>query len=305
MNGLVSVIIPTYKGHEHINRAVGSVLEQSYDKLEIIVVDDNGKETEEQKETQEALSRYLVYENVSYICHKNNYNGSVARNTGLKSAKGEYVAFLDDDDVYHPNMIEHLIMTLTKESVNVGFVFCAYKSVFDDKSDEICRVDKADRLNDLLYSYMTGKIRICSSSAVIRRTAIDEIDGFDESFERHQDWEFFSRILDKYCAIYLDEVLMNKHVIRRNSPIDPNDFLRLRLHYLDKMNGIISKFTTDKANLIYSRHYYEIGKEYFKKGDLRKSLVWAKKCIHPVTAFCRYFIDGVIFMKNKYLTKEL
>ena len=91
--GLVSVIIPTHKGSENICRAVDSVLSQTYGSIEVIVVDDNGLGSEEQRKTEEAMGKYSGDSRVTYLTHKVNKNGSAARNTGLRASKGEYIAF--------------------------------------------------------------------------------------------------------------------------------------------------------------------------------------------------------------------
>ena len=102
MQQLVSVIIPTYKGADKINSAVDSVLNQTYKNIEVIVVDDNGENEPEQLLTAEKMKKYETFENVKYLVHKKNINGSAARNTGIRASKGFYLGFLDDDDVFLP-----------------------------------------------------------------------------------------------------------------------------------------------------------------------------------------------------------
>ena len=103
MQQLVSVIIPTYKGADKINSAVDSVLNQTYKNIEVIVVDDNGENEPEQLLTAEKMKKYETFENVKYLVHKKNINGSAARNTGIRASKGFYLGFLDDDDVFLPD----------------------------------------------------------------------------------------------------------------------------------------------------------------------------------------------------------
>lgn len=88
MQQLVSVIIPTYKGADKINSAVDSVLNQTYKNIEVIVVDDNGENESEQLLTAEKMKKYETFENVKYLVHKKNINGSAARNTGIRASKG-------------------------------------------------------------------------------------------------------------------------------------------------------------------------------------------------------------------------
>ena len=95
---LVSVIIPTYKRPDYLDRAIDSVLNQTYNNIEIIVVDDNNPNTEGRERTEKIMRRYENNPHVIYIKHEYNKNGSAARNTGFKASHGVYLAFLDDDD---------------------------------------------------------------------------------------------------------------------------------------------------------------------------------------------------------------
>ena len=102
MQQLVSIIIPTYNGADKICAAVDSVLNQTYENIEVIVVDDNGEGTENQRLTAKAMEKYRDNPKVQYLVHKVNKNGSAARNTGIRASKGEFLGFLDDDDLFLP-----------------------------------------------------------------------------------------------------------------------------------------------------------------------------------------------------------
>lgn len=117
---IVSVIIPTYKGSSALNRAIDSVLCQSYKEIEIIVVDDNDPTSDERKNTEALMSRYIGDKRIRYIKHQRNSNGAVARNTGITAATGKYIAFLDDDDYYLPNRIEKSVRYLETNRDAVG-----------------------------------------------------------------------------------------------------------------------------------------------------------------------------------------
>lgn len=99
---LVSVIIPTYKRATTLLDAIRSVLNQTYKNIEIVIVDDNGKGTYEQLETERLLKQYIENQQIIYIVHEYNKNGSAARNTGLMASHGAYINFLDDDDKMYP-----------------------------------------------------------------------------------------------------------------------------------------------------------------------------------------------------------
>ena len=97
----VSIVIPTYKNRGGLTNSVDSALAQDYEGLiEVIVVDDNDPNSEFRKSTTELMARYSDNSKVKYICHEVNKNGAAARNTGIKASTGDYIAFLDDDDLF-------------------------------------------------------------------------------------------------------------------------------------------------------------------------------------------------------------
>ena len=107
--GLVSVIIPTYRRSKMLERAIESVLGQTYTNLEILLVNDNNPNDEFTVEIQERIKKYASDSRLQFIIQDRHVNGAVARNVGIKIAKGEYVAFLDDDDWWEKDKINKKI----------------------------------------------------------------------------------------------------------------------------------------------------------------------------------------------------
>ena len=115
MNELVSIIIPTYKRNEKLKKAIESILKQTYQNIEIIVVDDNNPNTEYRKKNEILMQSYIKNSKVKYIKHEKNKNGAAARNTGINAANGKYIGFLDDDDEFLPTKIEKQVDVLEKK----------------------------------------------------------------------------------------------------------------------------------------------------------------------------------------------
>ena len=106
MNKLVSVIITTYRRSDKIERAIESVLNQTYKNIEIIIVDDNSNEPEERKKTKKIVKKYSE---IKYIQNKENLGGALSRNVGIDNANGDFIAFLDDDDKYTEDKLKNNI----------------------------------------------------------------------------------------------------------------------------------------------------------------------------------------------------
>lgn len=296
MSKKVSVVIPSYKGSDNVCRSVDSVLNQTYENVEIIIVDDNGRGTEEQLKTGAVLKKHIDEGKVIYLTHEQNINGAAARNTGVKASSGEFIAFLDDDDEFRPHNIENHIKKFETLGDDYGITYCAKCLMHRDGRQEII-TPKYE--GDILFDFMCSRVRMGSSFLMVRKSAFEAVNGFDETFRRHQDWEFIARTLTKYKAAKIDEVGLNKFLIFRNSAKSPEQFEKNRLYYLDRLKFIIEAFDKEKQTEIYDAHYSQIGKEYFKARKFKLSLIWAKKTSKPIKYTLKYFKDGIKFLKRK------
>lgn len=166
---LVSVIIPTYNRAKLLQQTVESVLAQTYPNVEVIVVDDGSTD-----ETSEMLKGYG--ERIVYI-HQHNKGGTASRNTGIRVAKGEYLSFLDHDDLLLPTKIQRQ-MDILNARPEVGLVHCGYY-----------RMDKDGHYIDIVNFLPEGDVRpvivygcFCwSGGPLIRRECIEKVGEFDES----------------------------------------------------------------------------------------------------------------------------
>ena len=205
-NPLVSIIIPTYKRPNDLIRAIESVLSQSYKNIEIKVVDDNNPDTPERKETEILMKQFKDQERVEYIQHENNKGGSAARNTGWKKSKGEYITFLDDDDEISPDKIKKQVECLEQLDKTWGACYTGYKVI---KPNGGYQISGEHRSGDLYIGALMRTLFMGSGSNLfLRKSVVDEINGYDESFVRNQDIEFMARALENYKLAYIDEVLL-------------------------------------------------------------------------------------------------
>lgn len=256
---LVSVIIPTYNGSIHIVKALKSVLNQSYKNIEIIIVDDNGKNTVEQLKTQNSIEPFLNDKRVNYVIHDKNINGSAARNTGVKNSKGKYITFLDDDDEYLPNKIMDSVNVLSELDENWGMVYCGATHRAFNKSGK------------LLYDLLLHSVVIGSNSLMIRRDIFEKINGFDESFKRHQDYEFTARVSNITNIKCVKSVgFIYNSDIGRNKPKSIEISQEYRKHYIEKMLPLIKTFPIYKQKIIICSNCMEVVSTYLYDGNIIK-----------------------------------
>lgn len=258
MSELVSVIIPTYKGHQYVGKAIKSVQNQTYSNIEIIVVDDNGVGTDEQKRTQSVVEEFFKDKRIRYITHEVNKNGSAARNTGFRNSRGEYIALLDDDDEYLPNKIEMEVNELSALDASWGMVYCS--------SDKNAYTKK--KSGKLLYELLLHTVVIGSNSFLVRREIWDKVKGFDESFRRHQDFEFTARVaatckikgLNQCGFIYNSDV-------GRNKAKNIAQLQEHRTHYINKMLPLIRTFDVKTQKVIICSNAMQVTSQYLIQGQ--------------------------------------
>lgn len=286
---LVSVIIPSHGGGQYLERAVDSVLSQTYPNIEIIVVDDNGIGTPNQLSTQQIMQKYCSNENVKYVCHEVNKNGSAARNTGFKYSSGKYIALLDDDDEYLPEKIARQVVDIERLDDSYALVYCSNEVILAGKTDVITKT----RSGYLFYEVMKHEVTIGSDSLLIRRNVWEELKGFDESFRRHQDYEFTARVAHRY-KVYAEAFIGFRYIVlKRNSPKDLDTALQYRKHFIDKMMPYIKTLPKRQQKDVIVSNLMCICVLYLRKGQIWKFLK-AYRSIHPGIYGVKYTLDKII-----------
>ena len=197
-NPTVSVIIPTYNRAHLVARAIQSVLNQTYKDFELIIVDDGSTDNTEDiiKEFQKKDER------IKYIKHDKNRGGSAARNTGIKAARGNFIAFLDSDDEYLSYKLEKNVNILKNANSNVSIVYSNILII--DNKIKFKGIKKGISGNIYNNILLTNFIHL-NSVLVKRECFLKEL--FDERFPRHQEWDLWIRLAKKYKFTYIDDVL--------------------------------------------------------------------------------------------------
>lgn len=280
MNSLVSIIIPTYARPDNLCRAINSVLLQTYQPIEIIVVDDNGEGTSFQIATEKLLKDYIENKQITYIKHNVNKNGAAARNTGVKVAKGVFVGLLDDDDVFDSRKIEEQVNALEAahqlDSLYQG-CFCNVCRVFDEKSIPVFNPKSKNLMRDLLLE----KVAFNSSTMLFFRDAFLSIGGFDERFRRHQDWEFSIRFLSKYKMLLAAEAqaLVKKFENSSKSgniqETNPVKFISIKEMFLQEMAPYIDSLP--KPNEVYHHQWMILSNNLLNKGFFKLGYKYYRK----------------------------
>lgn len=190
---LISIVIPCYNAEDFLQNTLDAVFSQSYQNREIICVDDGS--------TDNTLD--ILYQNNDKITilSENNHGASYARNQGLYASKGEYIQFLDADDILADQKLEHQIRLISEKIINEkGVVFGNY---FLQSFNNEC-VKKAVYADDIWIALIKGKIGITSSN-LYHRALIMAVGGWNETLKSSQDTELTFRILQRSPSVIIDD----------------------------------------------------------------------------------------------------
>ena len=275
---LISVIIPTYGRAQYLGRAIDSVMQQTYQKWELIVVDDNEPDSKDRAMTELKMMKYTNDKRVKYIKHSKNLNGSAARNTGIQASLGNYIAFLDDDDEYDSVRLEKCLSRIKcQDNILFGAVYTGCRFFHNEKLYKT--INKAPDGNFLVEALATTFSCYSGSNIFIKSNIIKELKGFDENFSRHQDYEFFVRYFEKYSLIGINEALLSKHENGDNLP-NAEKMYKIKIQYINKYINIINSLNKLNYNYVFYSHYIYLALLSMEERKYKLFFLFTKKALN-------------------------
>jgi len=200
----VTVVIPTFNRASIIVRAIRSVLGQTCQDWELIVVDDGSTDGTEQ------AVRGIADNRIRYIRHEQNRGGGAARNTGIRYAQGEYVAFLDSDDEWLPEKLQKGLEVFRNSDPSVGLVYTG--KVMLDETGRVLE-KRVPRKSGWVYDALLDANFIGSCSRVtVKKQALERVAGFDETLVAHQDWDLWLRVARVSRIASVPNCLVKRHL---------------------------------------------------------------------------------------------
>ena len=268
---MVSVVITTYKREPRLLvRAVESVQRQSYNNLEIIVVDDSPETYKLRSSVRDAI---FSLENVIYIQHDENRGACEARNTGLRLAQGEFIAFLDDDDEWMPDKITKQIQCFTDDEI--AMVYCGYKTL--NETNNLLTESNHKFCEGYLYKklLLEGNFIGSTSFVLLRKECLEEIGGFDPMMESAQDSDVWLRLAKQYKISCVKEFLGIYHI---------HDGERITSNFDKKINGITRLIEKNKAYIeenkyVDARYCRELAPLYASNGQFKEAIIRLSKAV--------------------------
>jgi glycosyltransferase involved in cell wall biosynthesis len=280
-NDLISIIMPAYNAELFINDSINSVIAQTYSNWELIIIDDGSTDS-----TAKKVSHYLICENrIQYYYQENGKQGK-ARNLGITKSKGEYLAFLDADDMWLPDKLKFQIEFIQEKKVDLVF---ASSYIFND--DEIMDVSrKINVINNVYYDKNSLGIflernRIPILTVLVKKDKVINVNGFSELIfiQNIEDYHLWLKLLMSDCVFYSSDNIVAKYRLHDNSVTFSDKFAISKLP--DMFFNLLQLYPNykiqieiglkEKFKLIYRSNLFE-------KAELN---IWIKKNTYYLLKF--------------------
>jgi glycosyltransferase involved in cell wall biosynthesis len=284
----VSIIIATYNRKKFLKTAIKSALMQTYQNIEIIVVDDNSD-----YDIEKELFEYK--DKIKLIKNKKNLGCDASYNIGIKASNGEYITILDDDDIFHPTKIERQ-MKIFQKNPKLGLVYCPIGVKIGKKIVYRPPKEKNNYWNRLAFKNDIG------ISPLIRKDVFEKSGFFDESLVYHGDRDMWYRIGKKFEFGFDKEpcyIVYNKNINRMSSEV--KQIIRGKEQLYEK-----HKKNFKNKRKYYSDFYYELAYEYLSHGLKTKFFKNMIKAISlSLKKITGFFIVPYKLLRITYKSKKI
>ncbi|KYG35619.1 hypothetical protein AZF06_00040 [Priestia endophytica] len=257
MDSKVSVIVPTYKRKVSLDRAINSLMEQTYPNVEIIVIDDNGESSDYDREVKEIISKYSqCNKELIHIKNERNLGSSKTRNRGIFKATGKYITFLDDDDIYLPEKIAKQVRFMEDNKLQMCFTDLVLKNkegkiVDIRKRNYLTSYDRETLLKCHLMYHITG-----TDTFMYTREFLHAIGGFD-SIDIGDEFYLMVKTInsgEKIGYLPSNDTIAYVHGFQEGLSTGDNKVLGENMLYEFKKN-YFNKLSKAEIKYIQFRHY--------------------------------------------------
>jgi glycosyltransferase involved in cell wall biosynthesis len=301
---LVSIILPTYNRAYVIDKAIISILNQTYKNFELIVVDDCSTDN-----TRDIIEKYLRADNrVRYIRNDKNLGPAGARNIGIESAIGEFIAFQDDDDEWFPYKLEKQVDLLCSLPETFAIVYSGFYKIVGREKNYIPSRSIHPREGNIHDSLLKGNF-VDTPSVLVRKSALLNVGFFDENLPILEDWELAIRLSKRYQFKLIDEPLFISH----DTPNSVNK--QSGAKFAGTLEYIIEKYIDDfsKNKEALGDTYFSCGKAYIMDGKRDVGLRCLFSAIKSMPLNLKYLItllvslfgtsvfNKLLYIKRKYI----
>lgn len=262
---LVSVIIPTYNREKTVGKAIDSVLCQTFEDFELIVVDDGSIDGTER------IVRSYADPRVRFLrAYEGNRGPAAARNSGIEASLGRYIAFQDSDDEWVPEKLAIQIETMRRASDQTGVVYGTILRKMGDSEERLPR-ENAKKSGRVLDSLLEGNL-VGTPVAMVKSDLLRKVGGFDTSLRSIEDWDLFLRLSEVCDFEFIDRVLCVSTELQDSVNANTNRWIDSLAKFLEKHKALYAR--NRRALMGF---YLEIGRVHLKRGEGGKGKEFVKK----------------------------
>lgn len=250
-NKTISVIVPVYNVRSYIRESIDSILAQTYDNLEIILIDDGSTDG-----SGEICDMYEQENDCIYVIHQKNSGAAAAKNAGLHIATGEYIAFADSDDIVEQDAYEYMITLLEEKCADV--VQCSFRNIYRNGIEDVIKDPEVHEMDsqDYLHRYTTDWTCGLLWDKLYRRSIFEGI-FFEEGHIIDDEFFTYQGIMNAEKIVHAPKVVyqyrMRKSSVMR-SQSSQNRIILDKLDYLDKRRKMIGE-RYPSLRKVFDQHY--------------------------------------------------
>ena len=285
---LVSVVIPAYNAEAFIEATLTSVLKQTYQQLEILVVDDGSNDR-----TPELVGAISKLDRRVVLLQQANSGVAAARNLGIRQAKGEFIAPLDADDIWYPQNLEKQVDCIVAAGDQVGLVYSWSIDIDEDSQPtgrvRACRIEGNVYTTLLLHNFIAN-----ASSVLIRKACLDQVGGYDTALKQQQgqggeDWDLYLRIAEHYEFRVVPEFLVSYRKLPSSMSTDSRQMAHSLALIWQKIRQQHPHIPALIERLSNSSFYLYLASQNYHYSRYQAALSWVTAAlkIDPFTPFLR------------------
>lgn len=274
----ISVIMPVYNRGQTVRSAIESVLRQSYQNFELVIIDDASTDS------TSVIVNSIQDERIKYVRLKSRAGASAARNVGIRIAQANWIAFQDSDDIWEPQKLEKQVRCLNEyQGEYLPIIYTSFYRYRNNRREYIPGKDKRNK-NGFIHSELLLENFISTQTVLLAKESLLNVGGFSEDMPRFQDWELWIRLSREHPFIWIDEPLV--HVYYTDSSISSS-----QVKLIQAYEKIIEKHLEDfqRAGTRYLANlYFSYGHNLCLDGEMSRgrNQLWKSLKQNPWSLRC-------------------
>jgi len=261
----VSVVLPTYNRADVLRRSIESVLGQTFEAFELIIIDDAS--TDETKPVVEEFDD----DRIQYVKHDENRGSAAARNTGIQQAEANIIAFQDSDDVWDERKLEKQVDRFDETADTAGVVYTGLDRKIENFHTKIPGPNVDSKGGDIQEEILRFNF-ISTQTAAVQASCFDHVGTFDEALPPLEDWELWIRMSEYYEFEHVDEPLVTAYLREDSISNDTDALVRARERIVEKHRD---RFDAETL----ARQLFWVGHGAVKTGDTRKGRTYLRRAV--------------------------